>query len=132
MTRKRHFASKPILPTNHTQKCKQIFGDIFVVIKIHQKAEFFDWTQKFREHGTVQNFYSKGLGDTYPGRRVSTRTERNIDAVRDSVGRNPKKSIRRRSQELGIPRESVRRVLKFDLNLYPYKIQIKQKLHKRT
>ena len=32
------------------------------------------------------------------------------------------------SRALGIPRESVRHVLKFDLNLYPYKIQIKQKL----
>ena len=76
----------------------------------------------------MQNFNSKGLGDTYSGWRVSARTERSIDAVRDSVGRSPKKSIRRRSQELGIPRESVRHVLKFDLNLYPYKIQIKQKL----
>ena len=75
----------------------------------------------------MQNFNSKGLGDTYSVRRVSARTERNIDAVRDSVGRSPKKSIRRCSQELGIPRESVRHVLKFDLNLYPYKIQIKQK-----
>ena len=33
----------------------------------------------------MQNFNSKGLGDTYSGRRVSARTERNI-AVRDSVG----------------------------------------------
>ena len=71
----------------------------------------------------MQNVNSKGLGDTYSDRRVSARTERNI-AVRDSVGRSPKKSIRR----YGIPRESVRHVLKFDLNLYPYKIQIKQKL----
>ena len=97
--------------------------------QVPSKSRIFDWTQKFREHGTVQNCNSKGLGDTYSGRRVSARTERNIDAVWDSVGRSPKKSIRRSSQELGIPRESVRHVLKFDLNLYPYKIQIKQKTY---
>ena len=52
----------------------------------------------------------------------------NIDAVRDSVGRSPRKSLRRRSQELGIPRESIRRILVKDLHLYPYIIQIKHKL----
>ena len=123
--RKRHFASKPILPTNHT-KVHANFPRHFRCHQVPSKSRIFDWTQKFREHGTVQNYNSKGLGDTYSGRRVSARTERNIDVVRDSVGRSPKKSIRRRSQELGIPRESVRHVLKFDLNLYPYKIQIKQ------
>ena len=48
--------------------------------------------------------------------------------MRDSVGRSPRKSVRRRSQELGMTRESVRRVLTSDLHLYPYKIQMKQKL----
>ena len=50
------------------------------------KSRIFDWVQKFREYGTVQNLNSKGLRDIYSGRRVSARTERNIDAVRDSVG----------------------------------------------
>jgi len=37
-------------------------------------------------------------------------------------------SLRRRSQELGINRESVRKILISDLHIYPYRIQIKQKL----
>ena len=92
------------------------------------KSRIFEWVKKFREHGTVQNLNSKGITDTYSGRKVSARTERNIDAVRNSVGHSPKKLLRRRSQELGISRESLRRVLKADLHLYPYQIQIKQKL----
>ena len=80
----------------------------------------------------MQNINSKSLGDTYSGRRVSARTERNIDAVRDSVGRSPKKSIRRRSQELGIHREYVRHVLKFDLNLYPDKAKTYTSGHRQT
>ena len=76
----------------------------------------------------MQNLNSKGITDTYSGRKVSARTERNIDAVRNSVGHSPKKSLRQRSQELGISRESLRCVLKADLHLYPYQIQIKQNL----
>jgi len=41
---------------------------------------------------------------------------------------SPSKSVRRRSQELGINRESVQRILIADLHMYPYRIQIKQKL----
>ena len=57
------------------------------------KSRIFDWVQKFREYGTVQNLNSKGLRDTYSGQRVSARTERNIDAIQDSVGWSPKKLL---------------------------------------
>jgi len=60
--------------------------------------------------------------------KKSARTEENIAAVRNSVGCSPKKSVRRRSQELEMTRESLRRVLVSDLHLYAYKIQIKQQL----
>ena len=71
------------------------------------KSRIFDWVKKFREHGTVQDSNSKGITDTPFGRRVNARTERNINEVRKSVGWSPKKSLRRRSQELGISRERV-------------------------
>ncbi|XP_068227956.1 uncharacterized protein [Palaemon carinicauda] len=61
------------------------------------------------------------------GRPKSSKTPHNT-AVRDSVVRSPSKSVRQRSQELGINRESVRRILNADLHLYPYRIQIKAKL----
>ena len=71
---------------------------------------------------------SKATGGTYSGRKKSARTEENIAAVRNSVGRSPKKSVRRCSQELVKTRKSLRRVLTSDLHLYTYKIQIKQQI----
>ena len=65
---------------------------------------------------------------SHSGRPKSSRTPHNVAAVRDSVVHSPSKSVCRRSQELGINRESMRRILIADLHMYPYRIQIKQKL----
>lgn len=89
------------------------------------------WVNKFRAQGTVLNLNAKGDRASHSGRPKSSRSPANIDAVRESVGRSPRKSLRRRSQELGIPRESIRRILEQDLHLYPYRIQIKHKLTQR-
>ena len=67
--------------------------------------------QKFEVHGTCHN---RNKGNS--GRRVSARTELNIDTVRESTVRSPKKSIRRRSSELGLTKSTVQRILKQDLN----------------
>lgn len=84
--------------------------------------------KKFRDYGTVHNLYRKGVGPSHSGRKRTSRTQANIDAVRTSVGRSPQKSLRRRSQQLRVPRESLMRALISDLHLHPYKIQIKQTL----
>ena len=87
------------------------------------------WVNKFRTHGTVHNLNRKDTNrQSHSGRPKSSRTPHNVAAVRDSVVHGLSKSARRRSQELAINRESVRRILIADLHMYPYKIQIKQKL----
>jgi len=50
----------------------------------------------------------------------------NIAAVRESVRENPRRSISRRSQELGL--SATWRILRRDLDLHPYKIQLIQEL----
>ena len=86
------------------------------------------WVNKFRTHGTVHNLNRKDTnGQSHSGRPKSSRTPHNVAAVRDSVVHSPSKSVRRRSQELGINRESMRRILIADLHMYPCRIQIKQK-----
>jgi len=87
------------------------------------------WVNKFRTHGTVHNLNRK---DTYrqshSGRPKSSRTPHNAAPVRDSFVHSSSKSVHRRSQEFGINRESVRRILIADLHMHPYRMQIKQKL----
>ena len=46
----------------------------------------------------------------------------------ETLVHSPSKPVRRRSQEVGINRGSVRRILIADLHMYPCRIQIEQKL----
>lgn len=56
------------------------------------------------------------------------RSVQNVSRVRDSVAVNPKTSIRRRSQELAIPRSTMQRILTKDLHMHAYKIHLTQQL----
>ena len=77
--------------------------------------------------GTIINTRMKST-QSKTGRNLSERSPDNVSAVRDSVSRSPKKSIRRRIQDLGLSRMAVQRILTKDLHLYSYRIQIKHKL----
>ena len=91
------------------------------------KSGIHQWISKFKATGTVLSINKKAAATT-SGRKTTSRTLGNIEALRTSVGRSPKKSIRRRSQELGISYASVQRIFNVDLRLYPYRIQIKYNL----
>ena len=84
------------------------------------KSQIFLWYRNFQIYGTV-NKRSKKLENPSSGRKLSARSADNVEASRVSVGRSSKKSIRRRSSELGISRSSLHRILTQDLNLYPYR-----------
>jgi len=61
------------------------------------------WVNKFKTHGTVHNLNRKDTNrQSHSGRPKSSRTPHKVAAVRDSVVHSPSKSVRRRSQELGI------------------------------
>lgn len=61
-------------------------------------------------------------------RRRNVRTEKNIAAVNDSVIEDHEMSIRRRSQEVGLCPSTIWKIMRKDLCLYPYKIQLVQEL----
>lgn len=72
---------------------------------------------KFRDTGSVHD-----LGR--PGRPQSIRTEEAVERVQTSVEEDQQTSIRRRSSELHIAKSSLHRILKADLGLFPYKVQV--------
>jgi len=76
---------------------------------------------KFESTGSINN-------QPTPVCRRNARSAENIAAVRESVRENPRRSISRRSQELGLSATSTWRILRQDLGLHPYKIQLTQEL----
>ena len=77
--------------------------------------------QKFEESGSV-------VDRPTPVRQRRVRSVENIAAVRESVNENPRQSIPRRAQEVGLSRMSTWRILHYDLHLHPYKVQLTQEL----
>jgi len=105
------------------------FKEWFGCCEFHVHSMIYRWANKFRTHGTVHNLNREDTNrQSHSGRPKSSRTPHNVAAVRDSVVRCHSKSVCRRSHELGINWESVRRFLIADFHMYPYRIQIKQKL----
>lgn len=77
------------------------------------------WFKQFEETGSVQKQKSSG--------RPSVSDEK-VELIRQSAIRSPKKSIPRRSLELGIPKTTIHKVLHKRLKLHAYKIQLLQEL----
>lgn len=59
------------------------------------------------------------------------RSTENIAAVAESVRVRPRTSIRHRASEMNISRSSMQRILRKDLGLWPYKVQLVQQLKAR-
>lgn len=63
-----------------------------------------------------------------PARRNYVRTEEAISSVSESVQQDPNISIRHRAQQLGLCPSTTWKILRKDLHLLPYKIQLVQEL----
>lgn len=103
--------------TNTLRKIRAKYGRNFVISK-----------------NTVQNcvdkFYSTGSVHDLPrsGHPRTARSIENISVVSESVTENPRTSIRHRAQEIGLSRSSLHRILKLDLKLHAYKVQLTQQI----
>ena len=73
--------------------------------------------KKFRDTGSVHD-------RSRSGRPQNVRSDEKIERVRASVQEDQQTSTRRRSSELGMAKSSLHRILKADLHLFPYKIQV--------
>ncbi|XP_025016781.1 uncharacterized protein LOC112538930 [Tetranychus urticae] len=63
-----------------------------------------------------------------PGPSYTVTTPENLEIVEKHFQENPKDSLRRAGQKLGIPRETLRVMLRRFLKMFPYKISVGQKL----
>lgn len=79
--------------------------------------------EKFKRTGSVLDNVAG-----HSGRKLTETTEENVQKVAEIFERSPRKSVRKAVQEAGMKRSSVHRMLKRDLNLFAYKIQIHQPL----
>lgn len=83
---------------------------------------------------TIKNIHRKAAetgtltDDPRSGRPRSSGSEENLGRLSQSMAEDPHLSVRARSRETDIPRESVRRLLRNDLQAYPYRPKILQAL----
>ena len=80
---------------------------------------------KFQETGSVADVKK-------PIRARAGRSAENIAAVREDVAESPNTSIRRRAQQLQLSATTLHRILKKDLSLHAYKIQLSKNLSQQT
>ena len=79
--------------------------------------------EKWMRKGSILN---QNKGNSGP--KSSVRTDENITSVEARIIQESSQSVRRIAAELGINRESVRRILKKDLGLKSYKLQTSQQI----
>ena len=90
------------------------------VDKAPRKGLILKWVNKFRG-GSLERRHGSG-------RRRSARTEDNINKANHAVLQSPKRSVRHRSQALSLSRSSLHRILRRDLHMRAYRLQICQRL----
>ena len=76
----------------------------------------------------VKNFEENGsVGDKKRfGPELTVRTPENIEKIRKKLEDSPKRSQRWLSRETKIPKTTIRRIIRDELKLFPYKIHILQ------
>jgi hypothetical protein len=76
----------------------------------------------------VENFRRTGSVLNARQRKRSVRTPDNINTIRESIELDPERSVRRLAQSSSVSHTSTHRILRYDLFLFPYKIQVTHEL----
>ena len=94
------------------------------------RVSMLSWTHKFQTFGSTENRNKKRNGfGTHSGRPKTVTTLENARRLKESIEQDPEKSLRRRSRELGLKKDTVHRLIKTDLHLRAYSLQVKQKIN---
>ena len=116
------FCAKKYFEVKSYKAIREDFMTHFPNHKTPYKSLIIDWVSKFRPFGNVENFNRKMPDRQSHSGQKRIRGEVLKDQIRESVADSPHRSTVRRCQELEISRETLRRVLKEDIDLFPYPI----------
>jgi hypothetical protein len=121
-----------------------------VMASVKQEGQFVSWYTEFKLVVTVQRHFRRTYGEDPPTDKTTVHwhnqfketgnmnlkkpsgrprtSEDNVERLRESCLRNPKKLIARRNLELGIPKTTIQNVLHKSLRLHAYKIQLRHEI----
>ena len=114
--------------TGSFKKTQDSFMRQFECEKAPSKIRIQNWVDHFEKYGTVENLNAASENRPSHSGRPKKRTAELIESVREFLQQSPKPSARKRSQSLGMFRETCRRVLMNNIRAYPYRIQMLQTL----
>ena len=114
--------------TGSFKETQDSFMHQFECEKAPSKSRIQNWVDHFEKYGTVENLNAASEKRPSHSGRPKKRTTELVESVRESLHASPKRSVRKRSQSLGLSRETCRRVLVNDIKAYPYRIQTLQTL----
>ena len=109
-----------VLEFKETKSCEQVrrtFIEKFPKRNSPTKKTVYRTVKKFNEHGSIVN---RNKGNS--GRKITQRTEDNIELARQITAEHPRSSVRRNGS--GLANTTFHRILKKNLNMHPYKMQI--------
>ena len=110
------------LLSNHHGKLVQTLRAVYGSRCSPSKSTLQRLEAQFETTGSVNN-------QPTPVRQRNAISAKNIATVRESVQENPRQSIPRRAQALGLSQTSTWRILHRDLGLHAYKIKLTQELN---
>ena len=118
--KQRIYCVKFYYKTGLFKKTQDSFMHLFKCEKAPSKSRIQNWVDHFEKYGTVENL--NAVSENRPSHlgRPKKRTAELIESVRESYQQSPQRSVHKRSQFLGMSRETCRRVLANDIRAYPY------------
>ncbi|KAF2352984.1 hypothetical protein FHG87_016261 [Trinorchestia longiramus] len=112
-----------VLKFKETKSCnrRQRVNEKFPERNSPNKKTVYRTVRSFYEHGSIVN-----QNKVNSVKRITQRTENNIAIVRPLITENPRISIRRNAS--GFTKTTFHTILKKDLGVHPYRMQIKHQL----
>lgn len=93
-------------------------SEIIKLLKV-AKSTVYHVVNRFKELGTSED-------RPRSGRPRTARTKKVVNAVRERMRRNPKRSIRKLAKDMNVSNTSMRTIVRKDLRLSPYKMRKRQ------